>query len=338
MQKVSLIAELAYSHEGDINYLKELLEKIKDTKIDFIKFQILLDKDDFYVKTHPGYNSIDKWCFSEEEWEEILFKNKKKSLVTVLDRKVLIFLEKNKDMFSGIEIHPSCLVDENLLYATCELCEKLDKKLFLGISGYDLEKIDIILKKVKKYKIKEKFLIYGFQNFPTDIQNLNLNKIKYLKEHYDEYQIVYADHTEYNDNNKRQIILLTFLLGAYYQEIHCVLNRGEVRTDYITGIEANEFDEIYNTLSLISNLLSRDSEEISIKEKEYFKNLGKIPVYGLDKKKGEILKKEDILYKRTENKNFSIYIENNLEKILNKKLKKNVLKDETIYIEDFEEV
>ena len=116
------------------------------------------------------------------------------------------------------------------------------------------------------------------------------------------------------------------------------MNRGEVRTDYITGIEVNEFDEIYNTLSLISNLLSRDSEEISIKEKEYFKNLGKIPVYGLDKKKGEILKKEDILYKRTENKNFSIYIENNLEKILNKKLKKNVLKDETIYIEDFEEV
>jgi perosamine synthetase len=45
-----IIGETAFYHQGDINYLKELIKAASDLKLDSIKFHLLFDIHDYFVK------------------------------------------------------------------------------------------------------------------------------------------------------------------------------------------------------------------------------------------------------------------------------------------------
>lgn len=337
LNEVYLIAETAYSHEGDRNYLPQLITQLGKSEIDAIKFQILLDKREFLSQSHPLFNEIDKWSFNEKYWTNILNLvnlEKKDVIVTILDTKVIEFLKDKTELYIGVEIHPSCLIDLNFLNKVCSLCQEKNKTLFLGISGFNLNEIKNILNIVKKYSIKEVILIYGFQNFPTNINELDLNKIVFLKEE-TKCEIAYADHTEYNSEYKNMIIEAAFILGAKIQEIHCVLEKGKSRTDYITAIEIKDFSKIKKRLNLLKQVTSKDGFQLSNGEIEYSEKLKKSPVYLKELKKNEVLRNEDIGFKRVKKKNYN-YEFQEVEKYINKKLRKDVEVDSEIIKNDFE--
>ena len=335
-KEVYLIAETAYSHEGDQEYLKKIVNEIENSEIDAIKFQILLDKNDFFSKYHASYKKIDEWSFNEKYWFDLLKEVKEKGkdcIITTLDKKTIELLSKNHDLFCGIEVHPSCLIDKILIEKACVVCEKFDKVLFIGISGHNLEEIDEVKQIIDKYKIKEVIFVYGFQNFPTKISEIELNKIKLLSE-ITRYKIAYADHTQYDSDDKILMIATSFLLGAKIQEIHCVLKKGEERADYITGIEIKDFSLIKHKLKIINEVSQNKSFNLSNGEKEYSKQLRKSPVYLKKLKIGEILTKDLIGFKRISDKTYD-YMIGEIEEFLNKPIQKNVEEGTEIKKEDF---
>ena len=64
MSKSYFYIETAFHHEGDLNYLKELIYNAKLINADGVKFQVLTNIDDFVAVQHSGYDILKKYCFS----------------------------------------------------------------------------------------------------------------------------------------------------------------------------------------------------------------------------------------------------------------------------------
>ena len=67
-----LIGETAYIHEGDLEYLLNLIsEMIKNECCDGIKFHIMVDIDSYMTPDHELRSLLSKFLFSKDEWATI---------------------------------------------------------------------------------------------------------------------------------------------------------------------------------------------------------------------------------------------------------------------------
>ena len=59
-----IIAETAWHHEGDYQFMQNLVRGItKDTKADIVKLHITLNFDEYMNKDHPSYSLLKKLGF-----------------------------------------------------------------------------------------------------------------------------------------------------------------------------------------------------------------------------------------------------------------------------------
>ena len=92
---MQLIAETAWHHDGDLKFLKSLVETISTkTSANYIKFHLSLDIDEYMHTDHPGYSWAKERVFSETQWNEI-FKivtdNGRKLMLLFNDKKAIMF-------------------------------------------------------------------------------------------------------------------------------------------------------------------------------------------------------------------------------------------------------
>ena len=64
-----ILVDTAFSHSGDIDYLKNQIKAAASGGADGIKFQILIDKDDAYSPNYEFYELFNKWMFIEK-WKD----------------------------------------------------------------------------------------------------------------------------------------------------------------------------------------------------------------------------------------------------------------------------
>ena len=116
--KFKIIAETAFSHEGDFKYLSNQVKSASNGKVDYIKFQILFDRDVFYVKEHPANNVIKNWLFDKKQWKDILFlanSLRLKVIAQPLNIPSLEFCQENEELIDLLEVHSVCFNDIHLL-------------------------------------------------------------------------------------------------------------------------------------------------------------------------------------------------------------------------------
>lgn len=298
--KAYVIAECAETFEGSSAYLLKQIEKLDG--INCIKFHMFFNGKEYAVsqfKELLDYFEVTK--LKKEEWVDILKSAKSKGMDTLVltdDTESVKFCAENNELIDGIEIHAACVNDVNLLNSVINFAKTYNKYMFLGISGFEFVEISEIVEYLKNSELKKVVLMYGFQNFPTKMEYINLCKINYL-ESITGYQIGYADHTAYNNEDKENIIYSSFAMGTNIQEIHYVLEEGVKKTDYITGVSAERLMKIKEKLDIIAIAKGRFDFRLNSGEKEYLK-FRKIPVYARDIQEGEILKESDIVFKRVE--------------------------------------
>jgi len=292
-----IIAETAFSHEGDFDYLKEQIKAAKLAKADYIKFQVFINKDDYIVRNHQNYEILDKWMFSKKQWVEAFEyaqSLKLKVLALPIDTSSALFCLENDDLINLYEVHSVCFNEFPLL----EILAKTSKTIVLGIGGRVPQEIELAISKLNKKK-ENIILMYGFQSFPTDKSMLNLNKIKGIKQLFG-FEIGYADHNSYDNNKFHELNNFAYLLGASYFEKHIVLEKGINRIDFESAISVNDFLEMRSQLlSLETTLGNGNIFNLNSKEVTY-KNREKQIVAKRNIIKGEVIKKEDIIFRVTE--------------------------------------
>lgn len=293
MNKSYFYIETAFHHEGDFNYLKELIYNAKLINADGVKFQVLTNIDDFIAFQHSGYDILKKYCFSFNEWSSIFEYTKSLDLDIIL-------MPLNKEALKLVDIYPIKYIDiHSVSFNDIFLLEEIFKfhqHIILGIGGRTYEEI---LEKINFFDDKVKVLMVGFQSFPSKLEDINLGKIKQLVNDFPKFLIGYADHSSFDDENAISSNEYARLLGATIFEKHVTLNEGIERVDYNSAISFEKMKRIIEKINFIeSNILVDNKTAYELNEKEIvYRNRQLVCISNKIIEKGNYINKEDICFK-----------------------------------------
>lgn len=325
-----ILAETAMSHEGDVEYLKKLIDAAKKGKADGIKFQVIMDAEDSYTKGTGLYDNFHKRKISRDDWKEIVKYAKLKNLSIIIlpiDIKAVNFLKEEliNDIWA-LELHSICFNELPLL----NLIKDLNIPIILGVGGRTSKDIDFTLNKLdfEKKSKKEIILMYGFQSFPTNYEKVKISKLKALKKRY-HLPLGYADHTNFKDIKiGNELIKYAYLCGARFFEKHLIIEKGVKRVDFISAIDYQDLLFLREELDKFINILgNNDLDSLNDVELNY-RNREKQLVAKYELKRGDLLNKENLGYKVTTEK--SDYEQKDYEKLINSKVKTPLKKNEVI--------
>lgn len=291
--KPFIIAEIASAHLGKVENLIYLLKKANNANSDAIKFQIF-KTENFVLKNNDYFKILKKLEFSYDKWQYVFNKTKNlkiKKICEIYEYESLIFAHKSK-YFDAYKISSSSIYDNALI--TYISRNKLP--LIINISGMDIKEIKDFINKIKN---KDLCLMLGYQNFPTKIKDINLNKLNYLKKIFKNISLGYADHTDANMNFLSQTIpLMAISMGANVIEKHINIDRSKKKNDYYSSLNPNEFKTfVYNIKNAYLSIGNKNFI-ISNAEKKYLNFAKQYLVAKKDLKKGQIINKNDITFKR----------------------------------------
>lgn len=296
---MKLIAETAWHHQGDFEFMRNLVQKIcVSTDADIVKMHVTLDFDEYMDKNHSAYGLLKEWLFDRDQWLELI------DLVRVSGKELMLLLNDKSAIEFGIsqdpeyvEIHSVCLNDIFLLDA---LKKRLTDKItmVLGVGGTDIYEIEHALNYINHPNI---LLMFGFQNYPTVYKDVNLNKIRRTMDLFRGADFGYADHTAWNNPLNELITLLGAASGMSYVEKHVTTKYGEERADWSAAISIEMFNALHEKLQVLNDLNGSGSLEMNQGELDYsiFGPMKKAAMFNRDVKTGEMFSREMVEFKRT---------------------------------------
>lgn len=263
MPNIRFIAETAFSHEGDSNYLESLVDEILKSKVEVVKFQVLLKPE--YMPDHPMAERCQSLTLDKQMWLRLVRRVKssgKKVLILPVDFRALEWVV-SENLADIIEIHSVNLFRRDFFNYLKSV--KFKKELVLSVSGYELENLDYIVKKYKNLCFTSLTLMFGFQSFPTKSQNLAIGRISLLDNRYN-LDVGYADHTGW-DSDSSNLLAASVALGANTIEKHVVLEAGSERTDFNSAVDIFTLDKLIQDVRMVVSAIG-DSKEYSLHDVE----------------------------------------------------------------------
>lgn len=328
LQTPYIIAETAYNHEGDIKYLYQMIEEIASLKLNAIKFHLLLDLDSYMKQSHPLYQKMKRWMFTQNQWNEIFSSAMKKKLDIVAlcdDVESIRYIVTKKKKVTALELHATSLNDFYMLTEAT----KFDGRIILGIGGSSLSDISYAVDFLRHHEKNDILLMYGFQNYPTNYADINLAKMAAIKNLF-HLPVGYADHTGYDDPNNTVISIAAAQMGFPILEKHYTPDPGKERIDYHAAVGKKQMSCIRDLMKIA--LLVHGTGHITLSDPEKaYGNIGpmkKAIVARRDIKKGEKLGLENLWFKRTAEES-SIQQKQFLQ-LMNSTAKNDIKKDEMI--------
>lgn len=327
--KPYLIGETAFHHQGDTSFLKQLIDHGSAAKVDAIKFHLLLDLDDYFVKKHEAYGALKEWLLSETQWEEIINYNDQKgidSIVLCNDPKSVDFvLEHKGKSIKAIELHATGLND----YLLLEKAAKFKGTVILGVGGSSIDEISYAIDILNQLGNEDIFLMYGFQNYPTRYEDINLRKMTKLHALFD-LPVGYADHTDPANDQNELISTMGLAMGVNVCEKHFTHAVGEKRIDGQAAVSLDQLKKIRELMNIISISLGDGNLKMSEGELTYGNTgpMKKAIVAEKPIKKGETISLDNIAFKRTNEGTYML--QQFLPKILGLRANQNISKDSFI--------
>lgn len=329
MIKSYFYTETAFHHEGDLTYIKGLVDATKNTGAKGIKFQVMTNTSDFVSTKHNAYNTLDTYRFSFNQWSEIFTYTQESGLdIIMMPLNLEAFKLLPKFNVKYLDIHSVSFYDIELLKAI-----KISKcEIILGVGGRTLEEI---VDKFDFFGPKLKVLMTGFQSFPSQLEDVKIGKISYLKNLFPDCHIGYADHSAYDHPHAILSNEYARLLGATFFEKHITTTEGLERVDFSAAVSQDKIKEIITKIEFLEkNILTDFIESFHLNDKEVtYRNRQLTCVIAKKMDKGSILKKEDILLKLIDVTEVS---HTRIESLIGKKLINNLELDDAIRIVDIE--
>ncbi|KAF1082723.1 MAG: hypothetical protein GQF41_0490 [Candidatus Rifleibacterium amylolyticum] len=315
--RFELIAETAFTHQGNLEYLQRQIDAAWKAGCDFVKFQILIDPENYFAAGHAQAEVLKPFLFSPLEWKQAFCNAKDKGLkliVLPLTKVSAEFCCDNLGLIDAFEVHSVAFLSLDIL----ELIKNTCKTIFLGIGGrYPGEVFDVLA----VLKGKSVVLMHGFQSFPTDPRHLNLSKMKKWGE------VIaapfgYADHTSF-DQPFVNLVKYSYLLGARYFEKHIILDIGDKRVDHESAITIEHFKDLRKELDQLIELLGDDSLNI-LNEKEHKYRSREMKIVAIDKiSSGEVFGSNNISLRVTPSE--SDFGQGDLKELFGRVAKEDVL-------------
>ena len=235
---MKIIAESAYNHQGNFNYLKQLALAAKKAHADFFTVQ-MMNVEEFCTKDYSKYQLYKDTEFTENQWIELF------NYCGEIDLEVIpCTLEKSSfDVaynygYRLVKIHGTDLTNTPFLQY---IKDKGDCKILLETQcSTDFE----IKQTVETFGDIIECLFHGFSNYPTEPNEHHLLALTYLSDKY-KLNIGFADHSL----DTQILPCMAMALGCNYLEKHITIHRNDRQFDYQVSLEPHEFAILVSTIA-----------------------------------------------------------------------------------------
>lgn len=230
-----LIAEMACAHDGDKDKAFRLVDCAARAGVDAVQLQFFVTEE-LVTPDHPAHEVLRRIEFSRNEWEDIYNHARKYPFdvfVCTFDMpSARLAVELGAD---GIKLNSSDLSNPELL----EFVAASGMPFTLGTGASEMDEIAKALQRAEAAGAKNLVIMHGVQNFPTEIENAHIWKVRLLDELFP-YPVGYADHTDAELKLARDVDLIALGAGATLLEKHITLDRAEKGVDYQAALEPDE--------------------------------------------------------------------------------------------------
>ncbi len=332
MKKIYIIAEVGPNHQGSLKLALGYIRKLSKIGVDAVKFQIGIAKEHYslnsfkpsYQKNFKNNNNIideaNKRLLQLKDHIK-LYKECKKNRVdyicSAFDLISLKFLYKNTK-FPYIKI-PSGEIQS---LDTLKFISKKKSNVILSTGMANVNEIRSSLKLLKKKNIT---LLHCVSAYPTKLKDINLRFMIKLKKLFN-CQVGLSDHSP-----GFTAPVAAAALGATIIEKHVTFNKNLKGPDHKSSLTINEFKQMVKLIRDTETILGKEKKILSKEEILNSKAVRKSCVSNRDIKKGEILKRTDICFKRPGVGTSPLLF----SKLINKRAKKFIKKDNILRKKDF---
>ena len=297
-----IIAEAGINHNGDISIAKKMIDLAIEAGVDAVKFQTFTAKEfisnenEIYEYKSRGKDvkesalkMFERNEFSKEQWKEI---------AEYCQQKGIIFFSTPQDL-SNLELLlrigiPAIKVGSDDL-VNLPLLEEYSKKglpMIISTGMAYLSEVDEAVRTVRKNN-KDLAILHCVSSYPAKPEELNLKKIKNLRNIFSDCVIGFSDHSE-----GIMAAIIAVALGAKIIEKHFTLDKNMPGPDHWFSADPNELKELVRQVrkteeSLGGSIIRPAESEVKMRLACY-----RSITASRDIKKGEILAKENIAMKR----------------------------------------
>jgi len=330
-----IIAEAGVNHEGSIEIAKGLIEEAKEGGADAIKFQTY-KAESLASKNSPAYWDTTKEptksqyeLFKKHDsfWKDEMYKLKEycdkvgiEFMSTPFDIESADFLNEIMDVF---KISSSDITNKPFIEYLC----KFNKPIILSTGASHLYEIQEAVSWIEKFS-NPLALLHCVLNYPTPDTNANLGMILGLKKSFPNIIIGYSDHTLPQD---MKVCEMATMLGSVIIEKHFTHDKTLPGNDHYHAMDKKDLKLFRENLKRTFEILGSFKVEALEDEEPARQNARRSLVANTDIKKGEIVTKEMLTFKRPASGISPKFI----DEVVGKKASRDIKEDEVLKWEFF---
>jgi sialic acid synthase SpsE len=317
--QVYVIAEMACSHNGKEELGRQIIDGAGRAGADAIQLQIW-SLADMMAPGHSAYEVCRKIELSREAWKFLADYSKQN--FPEMDIYAFIYEHKSIDFAESLDVQGYKLSSADLSNPyMLDGVAATGKKINLSIGASTIEEIKAGIERIRRKSQAEITLMYGYQGFPTTIQDIHLNYMVKLKEMFG-LPMGYQDHCDGQSHSAFWIPALSLGMGVSVLEKHITHDRSAKCVDWESALNPDEFE---NFVTMVRELEAAkgasETKPFSPEELKYRKFQKKSIVAGRALKAGEKLQEKDIRFLRAAELGLP---PDQMDKILDKILKTDV--------------
>ena len=301
--KPFIIAEIGVNHNGSLKLAKKLIDKAKEAGADCVKFQTF----DPSILVSNNTKKAPYQIMNTKNSKESQFKMLNKLKLNFLDHKILMKYCKTRkilflstpynfsdvDMLKKLNVSAFKLASMHLTEPVfIEYVAKQNKPIILssGMSNFKDVKMSV---KILKKNLKNKFILMQCTtNYPSDINEANINVIK-------EFNKKFRCHTGFSDHTNNNIAsVVAVSLGAVAIEKHFTLDKNMAGPDHKSSLNPEEFKTFVKNIKEVKIALGNKNKIITKGEKKNIKFMKRSIYIKRNIKKGTKIKLSDLEFKR----------------------------------------
>jgi len=315
-----VIAEIGSNYDQNLKKAFQYIELSKKLGADCVKFQ-LFKASNFFEEKDKNYDLFKKNELPIKWLKKISTYCKKKKIdfmCSPFSAELVNHLKKIN--VSAYKIASSEILNFDLLHEVV----KQKKPIFLSTGMATFNDVVLSLKYLKKKKVKNITLLQCTSNYPTKIEDLNLNVIDTYKRSFNNIPVGLSDHS-----SSVLAPALAVSKGACVIEKHLTLNKNNSGPDHSYAMNPKNFKMMMKNIDLAFLCNGSSNKKKHLLEKKFGRKKG---LYF----KKNLKKGRKISFSLIKVKSFKVGIRaNDINKIINKKITKDVKIDQPIRKKDF---
>lgn len=288
-QSTFIIAEIGLNHNGEIDLAKKMVKEAKRCGANAAKFQ-MFNTEELYSREHDHFEMFDSLQFSNEEWQEIRdFAEKEDMLFTAS-----VFDKDSADFLHELESPMFKVASGDLTHIP--LLDHISKKKKPTVISTGLSNISEVEEAVNTFHSNDNHnfsLLHCVSNYPSSLENLNLNVIETLKRAFG-VPVGFSDHTL-----GKTAPVTAVALGADIIEKHFTLDREMEGPDQELSLPPDMFKDMVENIRGIEKGLGNGIKK-PVEGEEMIKNARRGITVRNTIEKGEKITEEDLKITRPE--------------------------------------